>query len=520
MNRAPWSIAVMGLMIAAATFSQEQQPEYRETISVVRYVVDVRVVDAAGNAIRDLTSQDFEATLAGRAATVEDATWIGAARTADATRDDNVTAADQVDGRLVVFFVATDFARNASRIKGQMQFNENFADQIFEMLDPADQVAVLSFDSRLKLRSDFTSNHAAARDAVGRSLYIENVSMPEPPEDGPSLARYLNAGEMKKAARGEDALLLVARALQQVEGAKVMVMPSWGVGELSSGRVALSRGWQEAIAILRRDHVPVISVHTGLDRGSLTVGIAQTSHMTGGVFASAVSQFPAQSLSRIEGFLSGHYEITLRLEEALGPGEHGVVVRARNRSLQVRAAPLVVIDSTDVLYHEAVNLFNAGETEAAIAILRESVASEEAPTHVMVDRLRELIDARQWSGALVVIEELERRDAVNRDVEAMRAAAEAGMKAASRNVAAERLTEARRRLLDGSVDGVEKLLDEAIAAEPLLADAWYERGMLRLATGDVSGAEGDLRRYLQLAPAGPHSSDSRAVLEGIAQQDQ
>ena len=363
MKRAPLSgIAVTAaIVVAAAGFSQEQQPEYRETISVVRYVVDVRVVDAAGNAIRDLTSQDFEATLAGRAATVEDATWIGGARTADPTRDDNapVTAADQVDGRLVVFFVATDFARNASRIKGQMQFNKNFADQIFEMLDPADQVAVLSFDSRLKLRSDFTSNHAAARDAVGRSLYIENVSMPEPPEDGPSLARYLNAGEMKKAARGEDALLLVARALQQVEGAKVMVMPSWGVGELGSGRVALSRGWQEAIAILRRDHVPVISVHTGLDRGSLTVGIAQTSHMTGGVFASAVSEFPAQSLSRIGGFLSGYYEITLRMEEALGR-----LCEKAESAVKGGSAVLVLSDR------------GVGETQAAIPSLLATACAE------------------------------------------------------------------------------------------------------------------------------------------------
>jgi hypothetical protein len=518
-----WGVAMTAaLLMAAAAFSQESQPEYREAISVVRYIVDARVIDAAGNAIQDLKAEDFEAMLAGRPATVEDASWVGRARTGEAMRDDDepITAGDRAGGRLVVFFVVTDFARNASRVKGQMQFNENFADQIFGMLGPVDQVAVLSFDSQLKLRCDFTSNHVAAREALRRSLYVENVPLPDPPEDGPSLARYLDAGEMKKAARGEDALLVVARALQRVEGAKVVIMPSWGLGELWSGRVTLSRGWHQAVAILRRDRVPVISVHTGLDRGSLTVGIAQTAHVTGGVFASAVSEFPTQSLSRIEGFLSGYYEITLRVDEALGPGEHNVVVRARDRRLQVRAAPLVVIDSSDVLYLEAVALFNAGETEAAIAILRDSVVSEDVPADGMVERLRALTEARQWAGALVVIEALERRDAVDPEVETMRAAAKAGMKAASSSMASERLTEARRRLLAGSVDGVEHLLDEAIAAEPLLADAWYERGMIRLATGDVSGAEGDLRRYLHLAPAGAHSSDSRALLEGIAQRGQ
>jgi hypothetical protein len=515
----------IGLLIVAVTAvvasSQEPHSSYSETISVVRYIIDVRVTDAGGNAFSQLSAGDFVVTVAGKAAVVESAMWIGENERALALPDSvdlPEASATEPRGRLVVFYVNSDFGRNVQRIKGQMKFNGDFVERVFAMLEPDDRVAVLSFDSHLKLRCDFTSDHGAALEAVRRSIAIEAVPLPEPAAAGLSLARHLDAGEMKKAARVEEGLLLIARALRYVDGVKLMIMSSWGLGDrsfLRNGTVTLPREWNEAVGILRRDHVPVVSVLTGLG-GQLSVGVAQTARMTGGVFASAVSDFPSQSLTRIEGFLSGFYELTLRLEEPLDSGEHSIDVVVNDRKLRVTAAPLVVVDPTDVLYFEAVELFNAGQTDVAVAVLRESVASEPVPTNVMVDRLRALTDAHQWQGALVVLEAIEGMGAVDQDVATMRAEATKGLLVETQGVALDRLTKARQQLLDGSTDGVEELLDEAITLEPLLADAWHERGMLRLSTGDVGAAKSDLMRYLELQPRGRHAADVRGILANLA----
>ncbi len=509
--------ALLVLLICCGVQAQGA-PTYQETMSVVRYIVEARVMDAAGHAIKGLAPSDFEVTLAGRTAEVESVIWIGKEGGMGVSPSvEEETAEVRVPARLVVIFVSVDFARNESRIRGQMQFNENFLDPIFETLGAREGVAVLSFDSRLKVHCDFTTDREKAKAAVLRTIEIDDVPMPAPAESGPSLVRQLDPAEVERAANAEKAMLLIARALRQVEGPKLLIMPSWGMGErsdLRNGSVRFSKAWSEAVATLRRDHVPVVSVLTGLG-GQLALGIAQTSHATGGVFTSAVSGFGEQSLRRIEGFLEGFYELTLRLPQPLEVGEYEVGIRAREHSLIVRSAPTVIVAPSDVLYGEAVSLFNSGEMEAALAVLRESIASESVSTFVIVERLRALVQAGQWEGALIIVEELERLNSVDGQVAEMGRQAREGLRQGREAEAMQRLIEARRRLLSGETEGVEQLLDEAIALRPELADAWHERGMLCLSEGRPDAAAGDLQRFLELESRGSRASEVRTILETI-----
>lgn len=506
--------AVAAAALSLASMAQEPEPTYSETMSIVRYVVDVRVHDASGRAVKGLASDDFEVTVGGQPAAVESASWTGRGAGVEPVAGESGPGAPP-PGRLVVFFVHTDFGRAGQRVQGQMRFNETFLDPIFEMLGESDLVAVASFDSKMKLRCEFTLDRAAARAAIVDSIEIGDVPFPKAPESGPSLARFLDPEEMKRASRGENALVLLARAIRENDGEKLLVMPSWGMGERSAlGGVSLRAEWDEAIGILRRDHVPVVSILTGLG-GQLTVGVAQTARATGGMFASAISSFPEQSIGRVAGFVEGFYELTLRLERPLGVGEHEIKVRTKDRALTSRAAPMVVVEESDELWREAVRLFNADETQTALVLLRDSIAAEQVPDYVLEDRLRALVDAAQWEGALVVADALEGMGAADAEVVAMQEEARAGMAAMRRAGARDLLRDARQLLLDGSTDRVRKLLDDAIELEPHLADAWYERGMLRLSEGDAEGATGDLRRYLELAPGGEHSGDVRTTLDVI-----
>lgn len=503
-------------------------PRFGETMSVVRYQIKARVTDASGKAVRNLSAADFEVTIGKARADVEAADWIGTSQRPDVALEPDVTAGPKppeqaADGRLIVFFVQTDFGRNRDRILGQMAFNATMAEKVVGMMQPEDRIAVLSFDSHLKLRCDFSSDRTAALDAIHAALEIGPVPAIAAPAHGPSLAAHLGAKEMKAVARAEHALLLVARALSELEGDRLMILPGWGFGEMSWGmgvggdRLVLSREWSEAVGVLHREHIPVITIGTGT--GQLTMGIAMTARATGGVHTSTIGPFPGQSLGRIEGALAGYYELLLRTAEPLAAGEHVITIRARDSRLRVLAAPVMVVDSADTSYANAIELINAGQTEKGVQLLRDSMASAGLPVDVLMERLGTFMDAAQWDAALAVVERLEATGPIDDEVAGMRDEARRSVALRTMSGAHGRLTEARRLLLDGETTRSLALLSEAVEIEPKLADAWYERGMLLLSLGRTDEAKASLLRYLELGPRGAEAATAREMLAGIADSE-
>src|SRR5688500_3240641 len=110
--------AVVLLLTAGAAHAQ-----YGESISVVRILVDVRVTEFRGNPISDLTPEDYEVKIGGKRAQVESVEWVDDVATGFSPSDGDARlkpgATPPVpQGRLIVVFVQTDFARNASRMHG------------------------------------------------------------------------------------------------------------------------------------------------------------------------------------------------------------------------------------------------------------------------------------------------------------------------------------------------------------------------------------------------------------------
>jgi hypothetical protein len=352
------TIAMLFLASTAAFAQQEpeelEQEPYSETIFVVRYALDVRVTDSFGKAIEDLDAEDFVVRIGGKPAHVEAATWVGQGRRAqlqndaaveddafvDEVPDEEVMDESAPEQRSIVLFIQTDFSRVSDRVLGQMRFNY-FADKVLKLLGPNDRVAVLSHDSHLKFRRDFTFDHESIRKAVRESLYIDTPPPPAPATEGSSLTGLLDPKEMKKAAHAEAALLVIARALHAIEDPKMIILAGWGIGELQ-GRsgVQLKPEWYKAVGILHHDHVPVISLDTGL-RAQLTAGLVATASATGGVYA-ATQDFQDLALSRVEGALAGHYALTLRIDGLLKPGQHPLDVRVTRKGAEVKAPSFVV----------------------------------------------------------------------------------------------------------------------------------------------------------------------------------
>jgi tetratricopeptide (TPR) repeat protein len=109
------------------------------------------------------------------------------------------------------------------------------------------------------------------------------------------------------------------------------------------------------------------------------------------------------------------------------------------------------------------------------------------------------------------------------------AAAKADPKGAAKYYYNEAVTLYNAGLATGKVDGVAEAADKAIAADPTRADAYYlkTQGLAPLIT---TTADGKLvappgfvdacNKYLQLAPAGPHVADIKALLAGLNEQIQ
>jgi hypothetical protein len=336
------------LMAAIPLAAQEQQEEpFAETIYIVRYTLDVRVVDSYGNAIDDLKPEDFTVKIGKHTVHVEGADWTPyGLRQREETKllpeeeDDPAAIEGPSPARSIVLFIQTDFARNRMRVLGQMKFNY-VADDIIDLFGPHDRIAVLSHDSHLKVRRDFTRDHESLRKAVRESLYIDYPPLPPAATDGSSLLPFLDRTEMKRAAHAEAALLVIAKALREIEGPKTIILAGWGVGELQ-GRsgVQLKEEWSEAVELLLRDDIPVISLNHGIG-GELSAGLAATANATGGFYA-GLQNFEGQAVTRVKGALAGHYALTLRIDELLTPGEYPVTVYVNRKGVEVQAPAYVV----------------------------------------------------------------------------------------------------------------------------------------------------------------------------------
>ena len=120
----------------------------------------------------------------GRQAAIESVEWVEGTQpyaeglTPEQAADAGAQAAPP--GRLVVFFFQADFARE--RLSGLMRMKAR-AIQFLDTLQPADRVAVISFDSHLRLRQDFTRDRASLEAAIHRSIMFggEESAVASPP---------------------------------------------------------------------------------------------------------------------------------------------------------------------------------------------------------------------------------------------------------------------------------------------------------------------------------------------------
>lgn len=326
------------LLLSATPLVAQDRPQYTERVEVARVLVDARVIDGRGHPVEGLTARDFEVKIDGKPARVESVQWVAGALAEPAPVDDPLNrfltdpSSPAVEGRLVVFLFQKSL--EASRIVGFMRMLLDLR-TFLDGFTPRDRIAVLSFDSRLRLWLDFTSDVDRVRQVFARNLLFEGAP-PEPSGELPSLFARLPQDEASRTYSIEAALRLLAASLEPLPGAKSVVLVGHGFGQFSRAGVMMEPDYDDAREALLEARASVFCLDvTNADYHSLEAGLQIVAGDTGG-FYERTHIFGKLAIERLGAALAGHY--VLIVDKPAGrPGRHRLDVRLRGRSGTVLA---------------------------------------------------------------------------------------------------------------------------------------------------------------------------------------
>ena len=328
---------------AVAQPSDPPQDAFGESITVALDTLIVRVVDSSGAPILGLAPADFRVRIHGREIPVAAVDWVSSGTAAEEPAETRAEGAPSersvpapAGGKLVILFVQTDL--HPTRISGQMRLRP-YTRELLASLHPADRIAVVSFDSHLKLRLDWTGDHEAVLAAVDRALIYSRE--PEIPPAGPaSLGARFDFAAARLVATPERALEMTAKALTGLPGEKTMIYLGWGLGRFGSDGVRMTPDYGPAVEALARAHVSVFVLDvTSADSHSLEVGLESVAEATGGTYASTF-RLPEVATARIARAISGWYVLTFDRETLDGVEPGAAVITLRTRRGEVLARPV------------------------------------------------------------------------------------------------------------------------------------------------------------------------------------
>jgi VWFA-related protein len=311
----------LALLVAAAGAGREQEPPHvLPRVETSRVVLEARVTDPSGRPLPGLGPAHFRLEVDGRPTPVDSAVWVAESPTvARALPSPGAPPIAASPGRLVVLFFQKDF--EPSRLRGLLRAIRQ-AKELVAPFSPRDRVAVLTFDSHLRLHLDFTADFDAVRRVLDESVLLRWPG-PLAPGDPPSLATHLDREEARRAGSPEQALLALGRALGPIPGAKTVLLFGYGLGRLVGGVVVPHHDYGRARAALDAARAAVYCLDvTEAAWHSLEVGLQRVAEDTGGEYFK-VHENAGWALDRVAAALSGHYVLAFERPDGRR-GEHRV----------------------------------------------------------------------------------------------------------------------------------------------------------------------------------------------------
>ena len=321
-------------LFAVGDIAAQPQPIV-ERVDVARVIIDVRVIDDDGRPLRGLQPADFEVRIDGESVRVESAFWVGdAAGNGDPPRAPVESAAisgflePEDRGQLIVFVVQKSLVH--SRALGLLRLLMH-SERLLARVAPADRVAVLSFDSHLKIWLDFTGDLDRVRTVLADEIMFGRPPVLEPGGE-PSLLATLSQDEGRRTWEIQEALRLLGEALEPLPGAKSVVLVGYGFGDLRVvlGMVgsSLDDRYDEARAALEAARASVFTLDvTQADYHTFEHGLQAVAEDTGGFYVRTYLKPPRRMVDRVANAVAGRYVLFTERPD-VEPGEYPIEVEA------------------------------------------------------------------------------------------------------------------------------------------------------------------------------------------------
>ncbi len=335
--------------------SQPEEPwlelGFQEEITVSLFSVVARIVDSRGAPLLGLEPSDLIAQVGDQEVPVLSLDWsssyspgadippIELAEARALAREGRLSVGSSeapVSGRLVVMFLQIDL--EPSRIAGHLKILPDIK-ELLESLHPNDRVAIVSFDSHLKLWWDFSRDRAATlatlKEAIGYGMPSARRSQEV------SLLATFDVRAAKDAASPEKALQLTAEALAPLPGEKELIYLGWGLGRYGAGGVRMTPDYEPAVRALDAANATVFVLDVSqADRHSLEIGLQSVAAHTGGTYARTF-HFASQAVHRLAQTLMGHYVVNID-RSALPKARGRLTLRLRAKTGNVLFKPLTL----------------------------------------------------------------------------------------------------------------------------------------------------------------------------------
>jgi len=292
-----------GPILLIAMIGLSQQAEFEEDIvvneelTVKRHILDVRVIDAMGRPVKGLGAENFVLSQQGTPIPIVSCEWVGS------PHDKDMKAPGKYPGQLIILFFQVQL--DGHRVRG-IQDKVKRAMSVLGRFHINDRIAVVSYDSHMRVRTDFTNNPEALARGIRKGLRRERSPYPKP-ASFPSLTAYLSYSDCKKARTPEKALTYLSNALTRFDDVKTLVYMSFDASDFARGNFKLREDYPEAKKALIASRTTVIGMDFApWDYNTLDLAIRQFSEDTGGFFVKTPN-FVQMAGTKLHNSLSGYY---------------------------------------------------------------------------------------------------------------------------------------------------------------------------------------------------------------------
>ena len=356
-------IALCGLGRAAA--AQDQAPQgqgaqgqnpqgqFTGKVNVNEVLLDVLVTDAKGNVIVGLDKSDFVVRENGNPVDLTGATFYSNRRLLESNSTlakQGVSTEQGTEDRYFILFFEDqkDTAQEAPRlISQQLEAAKRARGWVDGDMQPNDWVAVVSYDTRLKVQQDFTHDRKALIAAIGDAVKAKDPEGNYPSRidtTKPSLLAGLPKGQelRNKTPKIYDALQAIARSAGNIRGRKNLLLFTFGLpaNETTFGQfVPDKRYFLPTVNALNANNVAVYSLDLTPPavEHTLSDSLNLMSNDTGGRYFFNVTNF-STPLDQIAKENNGYYLLSYQSEQPAGKsGFQNVTVTTTNPEFRVKA---------------------------------------------------------------------------------------------------------------------------------------------------------------------------------------